>query len=197
VGTLWESRYRSVLVECGESLQAMAFYIDLNPVRAGLVSDPKDYRWCGYAAAAAGVPEARERLARMASLSSPALANRSEEAGAWVAGIMDWYRQALFGKGAEITDATGQIVRLGFSEEQINAVRDAKGQLPLPAYLLQRIRYLSEGAILGSAAFVDEVVRQRRTWFSPKRRSGARRLQGLSRACPLRSARALRIRPTG
>jgi hypothetical protein len=27
----------------------MAAYIDLNPVRAGLVKDPKDYRWCGYA----------------------------------------------------------------------------------------------------------------------------------------------------
>jgi hypothetical protein len=197
VGTLWESRYRSTLVECGEMLQAMAFYIDLNPVRAGMVKDPKDYRWCGYAAAAAGDEMAREGLARMAALSSPALAKRTETAQAWVAGIVAWYRQALYGKGAEVTDETGQVVRLGFSEAEIKAVRDAEGNLPLPAYLFQRVRYLSEGAILGTKAFVEEVFQGRRDWFSAKRRSGARRLKGLARDCPLRCVRALTVRPTG
>jgi hypothetical protein len=49
-GTLWMDRFKSVLVEGkGEPLHTMAAYIDLNPVRAGLVKDPKDYRWCGYA----------------------------------------------------------------------------------------------------------------------------------------------------
>ena len=48
VGTLWSERFKSVLVEgCGNPLQTMAAYIDLNPVRAGLVNDPKDYRFCG------------------------------------------------------------------------------------------------------------------------------------------------------
>ena len=54
VGTLWESRYRSILVECGQTLQAMAFYIDLNPVRAGMVVRPGDYRWSSYRANAQG-----------------------------------------------------------------------------------------------------------------------------------------------
>ena len=197
VGTLWESRYRSTLVECGETLQAMSFYIDLNPVRAGLVKDPKDYRWCGYGAAASGDAVARDGLARMAELSSPALANRTETTQSWVAGIMAWYRQALFGAGAEVTDETGQVVRLGFSEEQINAVRDAKGNLPLQAYLFQRLRYASHGAVLGTKAFVEEVFQGRRDWFSKKRRTGARRLKGLARDCPLRCARALSVRPTG
>ncbi|MFV0337994.1 MAG: transposase, partial [Chthoniobacterales bacterium] len=53
-GTLWEDRFKSVLVEgSDEALTAMAAYIELNPVRAGLVKDPKDYRWCGYAEAVA------------------------------------------------------------------------------------------------------------------------------------------------
>ncbi len=48
-GTLWEERFRSVLVDgAGEALLTMAAYIDLNPVRAGIVQDPKDYRWSGY-----------------------------------------------------------------------------------------------------------------------------------------------------
>jgi putative transposase len=53
-GALWEERFKSVLVESGQALVTMATYIDLNPVRAGLVEDPKEYRWCGYAAAVAG-----------------------------------------------------------------------------------------------------------------------------------------------
>ena len=71
VGTLWESRYRSTLVERGQTLQAMSFYIDLNPVRAGLVKDPKDCRWCSHGAAAAGEAVARDcplRCARALSV---------------------------------------------------------------------------------------------------------------------------------
>jgi hypothetical protein len=44
-----------VLVEgAGQALATIAAYIDLNPVRAGIVSDPKDYRWGGYAEATGG-----------------------------------------------------------------------------------------------------------------------------------------------
>src|SRR6185295_11953821 len=71
-GTLWEERFRSVLVEDGEALQAMAAYIDLNPVRAGMVDDPKDYRWCGYGEACAFEGVARQGLRRAAQASDPA-----------------------------------------------------------------------------------------------------------------------------
>jgi len=39
-GTLWEERFRSVLVEDGHAARTMAAYIDLNPVRASMVEDP-------------------------------------------------------------------------------------------------------------------------------------------------------------
>ena len=62
-GTLWEERFKSVLVEgAGEVLATMAAYIDLNPVRAGIVKDPADYRWCGYAEATAGSRRAQRGL---------------------------------------------------------------------------------------------------------------------------------------
>jgi putative transposase len=48
-GVLWADRFKSVLLEGDEALAAVAAYIELNPVRAGLCSDPKDYRYCGYA----------------------------------------------------------------------------------------------------------------------------------------------------
>jgi len=59
-GTLWEERYKSILIEGSEgALSATAAYIDLNPVRAGIVKDPKDYRFCGYGEAVGGSKVAR------------------------------------------------------------------------------------------------------------------------------------------
>ena len=70
-GIVWEERFKSLLVEgegCGAEgpggLAAVAAYIDLNPVRAGLVKDPAEYRWSSYGEAVAGKAEAREGLAR-------------------------------------------------------------------------------------------------------------------------------------
>ncbi len=49
LGTLWEGPFRSVLVEpTHRALSVVGAYIDLNPVRAGIVEDPKDYRFSGY-----------------------------------------------------------------------------------------------------------------------------------------------------
>ena len=62
-GTLWEDRYRSVVLEGGSgAVLAVSAYIDLNPVRAGICEDPAFYGWNGYGEAVKGVAEAREGL---------------------------------------------------------------------------------------------------------------------------------------
>jgi hypothetical protein len=63
-GTLWESRFKSVLVEDGIAAQTMAAYIDLNHVRAGMVEDPADYRWSSYGEAMGGGPKGNGKKAR-------------------------------------------------------------------------------------------------------------------------------------
>lgn len=47
-GTLWDSRYKSSLIDGETYLLACMRYIELNPVRAAMVSDPGDYRWSSY-----------------------------------------------------------------------------------------------------------------------------------------------------
>ena len=47
-GTLWEGRYKSTLIQAERYLLACMVYIDLNPVRAGLVRDPADYPWSSH-----------------------------------------------------------------------------------------------------------------------------------------------------
>ena len=44
-GTLWGERFKSVIVENGETLINCLAYIDLNPLRAGIVDRPEEYRW--------------------------------------------------------------------------------------------------------------------------------------------------------
>ena len=48
-GTLWEGRYRSTLIETERYLLACMVYIDLNPVRAGMVAQPGAWQWSSHA----------------------------------------------------------------------------------------------------------------------------------------------------
>jgi hypothetical protein len=142
LGTLWMDRFKSVLVEGkGNPLLTMAAYIDLNPVRAGLTEDPKDYRWCGYAEAVSGSARARAGLARI-------WAGRVEK-GASAA--LAAHRSLIFGKGSSPWTHKGQLIDQGMAEKVLN---EQKGELPLAAVLRCRVRYFTDGAILGSEEFV-------------------------------------------
>ena len=57
-GTLWDSRYKSSLVQAETYLLQCQRYIELNPVRAGMVDDPAQYRWSSYRANALGQEDA-------------------------------------------------------------------------------------------------------------------------------------------
>lgn len=186
-GTLWEERFKSVVVQgSGRPVVAVATYIDLNPVRAGLVGDPKDYRWCGYGEAMAGRARARQGLARVVEASG----GESTPAEALAA-----YRRQLFLHGSEereAVDQTGRTVRGALSREAVLQVLARKGRLPLGEYVRCRVRYFSDGAVLGSRAFVEGMFRSYRGWFGAKRRSGARRMRGLAgeELCTWRDLRA-------
>jgi putative transposase len=53
-GTLWEGRFRSCLTQSEQYVLACHRYIELNPVRAGMVKKPQDYPWSSYSANALG-----------------------------------------------------------------------------------------------------------------------------------------------
>lgn len=54
-GTLWEGRFRSCLVDSQDYAVACYRYIELNPVRAGLVEHPREYAWSSYRANAESI----------------------------------------------------------------------------------------------------------------------------------------------
>jgi putative transposase len=90
-GTLWEDRFKSVVVEdTVQAMGAVAAYIDLNAVRAGVVQDPADYPYSGYGEATAGSEFARSGLVTLLQ----ALGIRGECAQA-----AEEYRQRLLATG--------------------------------------------------------------------------------------------------
>lgn len=48
IGHFWQDRYKSILISKDNYLLACGSYVELNPVRARVVEDPKDYRWSSY-----------------------------------------------------------------------------------------------------------------------------------------------------
>lgn len=138
-GTLWSERFKSVLVECNEHVLAtIAAYIDLNPVRAGLTVDPKDYRFCGYSEAVAGQQAARAGLASIFSGSG------------WDA-VQPGYRIRLFAAAS-----SGWLGAEKIKAADLAKVMTEGGKLPLATVMLCRIRYFTHGMVLGGYAFVEE-----------------------------------------
>jgi putative transposase len=168
-GTLWMDRFKSVLVEGkGEALRTMAAYIDLNPVRAGLVKDPKDYRWCGYAEALGGSRRAQRGLCK--AIGKPVDGWQS-------AGAAEAYRGILYAEGREVRDAQNEkVVKRGVSVEAARAVLAEGGKLSPGELVRLRVRYFSDGAVLGSKAFVEGIFESQRESFSPKRKFGAKKI---------------------
>jgi putative transposase len=56
-GTLWEGRYRATVIDTDRYLLTCMRYIELNPVRAGMVGHPGDYPWSSYRHNAQGEPD--------------------------------------------------------------------------------------------------------------------------------------------
>ena len=98
-GTLWEGRYRSTLIETERYLLACMVYIDLNPVRAGMVAQPADWRWSSHAH----------------SLGLRADALVTPHALFWALGNTPFAREAAY----------GQLVQAGISASQQGALTDA------------------------------------------------------------------------
>ena len=181
-GTLWEGRYKSVLVEdCEQALLTISAYIDLNPIRAGIVAKPEDYRWCGYAEALAGGRLARRAREGLGLMLSEALQDPDFR--------HDWrrtsarYRMFLYEEGQEVTAGPdlGQRGRRGMKAEVVDAVLEQGGAMPVRQALRHRVRYFCDGAALGTAAFVNEVFEREqalRMRFGEKRTSGTRRMRG-------------------
>jgi putative transposase len=202
-GRLWEDKFKSVIVEDGTAARMMAAYIDLNPVRAGMVEDPADYRWSSYGEAIGGGKKgngkkSREGLVR-AWFSSDGVGFEAER---WPE-VARLYRRMMgiaLGKNpgrARIQRRSQIAAAVTKNSEELLASEDNETvlkDLRVSQMLHCRLRYFTDGAVIGSRAFVDEVFKASRERFGPKRKTGARKLRGVGAAAAgmIWSARDLR-----
>jgi len=166
-GTFWSERFKSVLVEGrGNVTATMSAYIDLNPVRAGLVNDPKDYRFCGYSEAVAGNKTAQ---AGIAAIIATASGNVSENTRPAWRDARETYRILLFGAGI-----APRANKAAISPETLEKVIAENGTLPLSTVLRCRLRHFTDGAVLGSKAYVSAQLATYRRRTGPRARTRTR-----------------------
>ncbi|MDB6154456.1 MAG: hypothetical protein JWL90_2909, partial [Chthoniobacteraceae bacterium] len=82
--------------------------------------------------------------------------------------------------------------RKGFSEEEVQAILQSGGRIPLSEAIRRRVRYFCDGQVFGSRAFVNQFFAAHRERFGRKRTSGARPLRGID-AGDLWTIRDLRL----
>jgi len=211
-GSLWEDRFRSVIVESGTAARTMAAYIDLNPVRAGIVEDPAEYRWSSYGEAVGGGTKgngkkAREGLVRAITTDT----DTGFDAGVWKEASRRYRR--LLGMALERNNSNfnSQTSRKTNSGSGMNEAEAAAGngngmaaeirrhghlpELNMAKMLRCRVRYFTDGAVIGSKDFVNDAFAASRDRFTAKRKDGARKLRGGARAAAgmLWSIRDLRV----
>ncbi len=194
-GHLWEDRFKSVIVEDGVAAKTMAAYIDLNPVRAGIVKNPEDYRWSSYGEAIGGGAKGNGKKAR-AGLVRALRGHKGVAADAtfWRDDVaMEYRRILLAGLGERVEERlkeSGEIEKLRkrrdlsaseMAAEQLRLQEEEEkrmGEVPFGRMLRCRVRYFTDGAVIGSRQFVNQAFAGARERFGPKRKDGARKLRG-------------------
>jgi REP element-mobilizing transposase RayT len=170
-GYLWGDRFKSLIVENGDALLNCLAYIDLNPIRAGIVEKPEEYRWCslGYHI-------------------------QSGNRGGWLSmnfGHEDLevdasercrlYRRFVYETGAVDTGKGGVL-----DEEIVRGARKRGyviGDMELFRY---RCRYFTDSGVIGSRAFVERVGERLREKVPGRKFRKASRFKGVDGTCTLK-----------
>ena len=164
-GFFWGDRFKSVVVENGETLINCLAYIDLNPVRAGIVRRPEEYRWnsIGYHVQTGnkdnllsldfglkefGIFDAHERLRE--------------------------YRKFMYETGA--IDG-GKGVRIG--REILEEERKKGYNIDRMDRFKLRTRYFSDSGIIGTKEFVAKNYQRIKHLFQSRNEKIPRRINGL------------------
>jgi REP element-mobilizing transposase RayT len=167
-GYFWGDRFKSVIVEDGATLINCLAYIDLNPLRAGLVDRPEEYRWnslayhiqtgnkdkflsLDFGLKEFGILDAEERLKQ--------------------------YRRYVYEAGA--VDRPEKMVTKVIDSKVLEKERENDFELNRVRRFRYRTRYFTDSGIIGSKEFVSMNYRRFKDVFMSKREKIPRRVAGL------------------
>jgi len=167
-GTLWGERFKSLIVEKGETLINCLAYIDLNPLRAGIVSRPEEYRWnsLGYHM------QTNNRdnfLSSDFGLTEFNVKNEKER--------IRRYRRYVYEAGALNRSEKGSPKVIG--DKILEKERNRGFELSRSNRFKYRTRYFTDSGIIGSKEFVSENYQRFKNIFSSKHEKKPKPIKGL------------------
>jgi hypothetical protein len=153
-GYFWSERFKSLIVDNGETLINCLAYIDLNPVRAGIVVKPEEYRWSslGYHV------QTRNKegfLSLDFGLAEFGVKHNQDR--------FKYYRKYVYEKAGLVKDQEQK-------ENDLNAIDRFK----------YRTRYFSDSGIIGSKEFVNRIYQEFKSYFGSLREKEPRTIRGLA-----------------
>ncbi len=172
-GTLWEDRFQAVLVQPGAAVAELAAYIDLNPVRAGIVGDAKDYPWSQFGAAVAGdgiAQQALEYLVEHHSLQLRARApipNEPSPSAPLMGLQLGLSAMHLFLQERDRRRQAAQNQR---------ELETSAASPPAISYSEDSIPAFSKGLAIGDADYLQAIFAEHRRHFGYRRQAGAKRI---------------------
>jgi len=168
-GTLWGERFKSLIVENGETLINCLAYIDLNPLRAGLVDRPEDYRWnsIGYHV------QTKNRdnfLSTDFGLKEFSVKNEKER--------IRRYRRYVYEAGA--LDHPGKGQARVIDNDIVEHERENDFELNRMRRFRYRTRYFTDSGVIGSKEFVSSNYQRFKDLFMSKREKIPKLVAGLN-----------------
>jgi len=167
-GYFWGDRFKSVIVENGETLINCLAYIDLNPLRAGIVERPEDYRWNSL-----GYHIQTNNMDDFLSL----------DFGLKEFGVMDTkerlrrYRRYVYEAGA--LDRPDRNMAKVIDSDIIENERQKNYKISRIDRFMYRTRYFSDSGIIGTKEFVSMKYQRFKDVFMSKREKVPKSIAGL------------------
>ena len=165
-GYFWGDRFKSVIVENGDTLINCLAYIDLNPIRANIVEKPEDYRWSsiGY----------HIQTGNKANFLSTDFGLNGYEEMTEEERLKD-YREFMYEKGALETEKGTTI-----EDAVIDKERGKDYELTTVDRLRYKTRYFTDSGIIGTKGFVNGYYKQFKNYFYTSRTKKPKKIAGLN-----------------
>ena len=145
-GSLWAGRFKNTLLESGAAVWGCWTYIERNPVRAGMVADPADYRFCSYGVWAQSGRHPFEENAQ--ELLVPTLGPMLQAEG--LPGLEQELRKEFARLAAEEARQPPPAVDA--------AIAAAEAPVAFTLSTQRRVRHWVDGLVIGSEVFVRDVM---------------------------------------
>jgi hypothetical protein len=168
-GYFWGDRFKSVIVDKGETLINCLAYIDLNPLRAGIVSRPEDYRWnsLGY-----HVQTNNRNNFLSTDFGQKEFNVKSEKER------IRRYRRYVYEAGAVNRPEKGKTKVIG--DRILESERRREFELSRSDRFRYRTRYFTDSGVIGSKEFVSKTYMRFKHHFNSKNEKKPKPVKGLS-----------------